>query len=78
MVTGAGGFIGSALVERLVADGAHVRGNAALHLRGQRGCLDDIPGDVMREVDITLGDVRDLDAFARSHAVRTRYFTSPR
>lgn len=62
VVTGAGGFIGSALVERLVADGAHVRAMLRYTSRGQRGCLDDIPEDVMREVDITLGDVRDLDA----------------
>jgi NAD dependent epimerase/dehydratase len=62
VVTGAGGFIGSALVERLVADGAHVRAMLRYTSRGQRGCLGDISNDVMRDVDITLGDVRDFDA----------------
>jgi dTDP-glucose 4,6-dehydratase len=62
VVTGAGGFIGSALVERLVSDGAKVRAMLRYTSRGQRGCLDDIPEAVEREVDITLGDVRDFDA----------------
>jgi len=62
VVTGAGGFIGSALVERLVADGAHVRAMLRYTSRGRRGWLDDIPDPVMQEVDITLGDVRDVDA----------------
>lgn len=62
VVTGAGGFIGSALVERLVADGAHVRAMLRYTSRGRRGWLDDLPDPVMREVDITLGDVRDVDA----------------
>ncbi len=62
VVTGAGGFIGSALVERLVADGAHVRAMLRYTSRGQRGCLDELPDATMRDVDITLGDVRDVDA----------------
>src|ERR1700722_758245 len=62
VVTGAGGFIGSALVERLGAEGAHVRAMLRYTSRGQRGCLSDIPEAVMREIDITLGDVRDFDA----------------
>jgi dTDP-glucose 4,6-dehydratase len=62
MVTGAGGFIGSALVERLVADGAHVRAMLRYTSRGQRGCLDHVPDAVMQNVDVTLGDVRDVDA----------------
>ncbi len=62
VVTGAGGFIGSALVERLVADGAHVRAMLRYTSRGQRGCLDELADATMRDVDITLGDVRDVDA----------------
>lgn len=62
VVTGAGGFIGSALVERLVADGAHVRALLRYTSRGRRGCLDEVPEAVMRDVDIVLGDVRDVDA----------------
>lgn len=62
VVTGAGGFIGSALVERLVADGARVRAMLRYTSRGQRGCLDELPDATMANVDITLGDVRDVDA----------------
>jgi dTDP-glucose 4,6-dehydratase len=62
VVTGAGGFIGSALVERLVTEGAHVRAMLRYTSRGDRGCLEDIPEDVLDEVDITRGDVRDFDA----------------
>jgi NAD dependent epimerase/dehydratase len=62
VVTGAGGFIGSALVERLVAEGARVRAMLRYTSRGRRGCLDELPDSTIREVDITLGDVRDVDA----------------
>jgi len=62
VVTGAGGFIGSALVERLVADGAHVRAMLRYTSRGKRGWLDDVSDGVLRGVDVTLGDVRDPDA----------------
>ena len=62
VVTGAGGFIGSHLVERLVADGARVRAMLRYTSRGQRGCLDDVADPTMRCVDVTLGDVRDFDA----------------
>lgn len=62
VVTGAGGFIGSHVVERLVRDGAHVRAMLRYTSRGQRGCLDLVPDDVLEHVDITLGDVRDFDA----------------
>ena len=62
VVTGAGGFIGSHLVEQLVARGAHVRAMLRYTSRGQRGGLDQIPASVLRQIDITMGDVRDFDA----------------
>lgn len=62
VVTGSGGFIGSHVVERLVRDGAHVRAMLRYTSRGQRGCLDLVPDDLLQHVDITLGDVRDFDA----------------
>ena len=62
VVTGAGGFIGSALVERLVGAGARVRAMLRYTSRAERGCLSYIPEPVMREVEITFGDVRDVDA----------------
>jgi dTDP-glucose 4,6-dehydratase len=62
VVTGAGGFIGSHLVERLAQEGARVRAMLRYTSRGQRGALDLLPADVLDSVDITLGDVRDFDA----------------
>ena len=62
VVTGAGGFIGSHLVERLVENGARVRAMLRYTSRGQRGALDLLPAAVLEGVDITLGDVRDFDA----------------
>jgi dTDP-glucose 4,6-dehydratase len=62
VVTGAGGFIGSHVVERLAADGANVRAMLRYTSRGQRGCLDQVPESVIDNIAITLGDVRDFDA----------------
>ena len=62
VVTGAGGFIGSHVVEQLVREGASVRAMLRYTSRGQRGCLDLLPEDVLSGVAITLGDVRDFDA----------------
>ena len=62
VVTGAGGFIGSHLVEALVSDGARVRAMLRYTSRGQRGALDLVPEGVLDSLDITLGDVRDFDA----------------
>jgi dTDP-glucose 4,6-dehydratase len=62
VVTGAGGFIGSHLVERLVADGARVRAMLRYTSRGQRGALDLVRGSTLDSVEVTLGDVRDFDA----------------
>jgi len=62
VVTGAGGFIGSHLVERLAQEGARVRAMLRYTSRGQRGALDLLPRGVLDSVDITLGDVRDFDA----------------
>jgi dTDP-glucose 4,6-dehydratase len=62
VVTGAGGFIGSHVVERLVADGATVRAMLRYTSRGQRGALDLIPEKTLDNVAVTLGDVRDFDA----------------
>ncbi len=59
LVTGSGGFIGSHLVERLVRDGAKVR--ALVHYNSQNswGLLEQLPKDVLKEVEIVAGDIQD-------------------
>jgi UDP-glucose 4-epimerase len=59
LVTGADGFIGSHLVERLVRDGAEVRALCLYTSQGSHGWLDETPADVRDAVDLRLGDVRD-------------------
>jgi NAD dependent epimerase/dehydratase len=59
LVTGADGFIGSHLVEALVARGAKVRAFVFYNSWGSVGWLADIPPDVRAQVEIFLGDIRD-------------------
>ena len=58
-VTGAEGFIGSHLVEALVASGARVRAMVLYNSWGSWGWLDSLPPDVLANVDVVMGDVRD-------------------
>lgn len=59
LVTGSGGFIGSHLVERLVQEGARVRAMIRYNSRSQWGLLEDLPIQVLDEVEIISGDVQD-------------------
>jgi len=65
-VTGAGGFIGSHLVEALVREGARVRALVRYTSRGTSGHLEELPPEVRDSVEIVLGDVRDAQ-FIRTH-----------
>ena len=67
-VTGADGFIGSHLVERLVERGHRVRALALYNSIGSYGWLDSLPADVMDNVEVVLGDIRDpglVDSFVQ-------------
>lgn len=59
LVTGAGGFIGSHLVEALVRAGYPVRAFVEYDSTGTWGWLDQAAPDVLAELDVVAGDVRD-------------------
>lgn len=65
LVTGAGGFIGSHLAERLVELGARVRALVRYNSRGTAGWLDSSPQ--LGDIEVLFGDVRDAD-FVRGAA----------
>jgi NAD dependent epimerase/dehydratase len=62
LVTGAGGFIGSHLVEKLAGDGAQVRAFVRYNSRGDHGLLTWLPDEIYRKLEIIPGDLRDLPA----------------
>lgn len=59
LVTGSDGFIGSHLVERLVADGHDVRAFVFYNSFNTWGWLDTLPADVLDDIEIFQGDIRD-------------------
>lgn len=68
LITGAGGFIGSHLAEKLVEEGAQVRAMVHYNALGSWGWLDSSP--LRGQMEIFAGDVRDRDSVA--HAVAGR------
>lgn len=59
LVTGAGGFIGSHLVERLVELGARVRALVRYNSKNDWGQLELLPAPVTNEIEVILGDLTD-------------------
>ena len=59
LVTGAGGFIGSHLVERLVNDGCKVRAMVHYNSGGRWGNLEMLSEEMTQEIEIFPGDVTD-------------------
>lgn len=59
LITGAGGFIGSHLTERLVEKGANVKAFVHYNALGRWGWLDDSPAKT--EVEVIAGDITDME-----------------
>ena len=59
LVTGADGFIGSHLTEELVKQGFDVKAFSLYNSFNTWGWLDTLPQDIMENVEVFTGDVRD-------------------
>jgi len=66
LVTGAGGFIGSHLTERLVELGAKTRAFVRYSSTGSWGWLDQSP--LKNDIEVVLGDIRDQDTVVHALA----------
>jgi dTDP-glucose 4,6-dehydratase len=72
LVTGAAGFIGSHLTERLVREGAEVTAFVRYNGRGRCGWLDEAPREIRQTVRVVMGDLKDGDAVrgaVRNHEI---------
>jgi dTDP-glucose 4,6-dehydratase len=74
LVTGAGGFIASHLVEKLVNEGALVRAFVRYNSRGDPGLLSLLPQPALAQVDIIAGDLRDFPAVSAATRGVTHIF----
>lgn len=66
LVTGADGFIGSHLVEKLVSNGENVRAFVAYNSFGSWGWLDNVDEAVKKSIEVFSGDVRDPHGVAEA------------
>src|SRR3954452_7348596 len=74
LVTGAGGFIGSHLVERLVRSGHEVRALVRYNGRDDRGHLDRLDADVRDAIEVHRGDLKDPEAVRKAVEGRSWVF----
>lgn len=74
LVTGAAGFIGSHLTERLVRDGHAVRVLVRYNGRDERGHLDRLAPEVRDAIEVHRGDLKDPEAVRKAVADRAWVF----
>jgi NAD dependent epimerase/dehydratase len=66
LVTGAGGFIGSHLTERLFELGANVRAFVRYTSRADQGFIKYFSDDIRKHMDIVYGDIREFETVAKA------------
>ncbi len=66
LVTGADGFIGSHLVEKLASNGYSVRAFCLYNSFNDIGWLKDLKKETLDDIEIILGDIRDFDSIKRA------------
>jgi NAD dependent epimerase/dehydratase len=66
LVTGAGGFIGSHLTERLSREGANVRAFVRYNSRNEYGWLDSLEPGLVERVEVFRGDLANPEALANA------------
>ncbi len=59
LLTGAGGFIGSHLAQRLVELGAAVRALVRYNSRNDWGLLEQLPPEILKQIEVIPGDITD-------------------
>jgi len=74
LVTGAGGFIGSHLVEELVKQGEEVRAFVRYNSRDERGLLEDLPKEIQSQIEVVSGDLKDPDGVKKAIKGCTKIF----
>lgn len=74
LVTGADGFIGSHLTEELVKKGYEVRAFVYYNSFNSWGWLDALPKDILNEVEIFQGDIRDPNGVREAVRYREMIF----
>ncbi len=66
LVTGAGGFIGSHLTEKLLKSSRSVRVFLRYNSRGSRGHIDSFPKDLQDSIEVMWGDLKDPEAIRKA------------
>jgi NAD dependent epimerase/dehydratase len=61
LVTGAGGFIGSHIVEKLLEEGCEIRAFVHYNSFNRWGWLDSFPKEQLKQIEIFTGDIRDTN-----------------
>ena len=62
LVTGADGFIGSHLVEKLLLLDFEVKAFCLYNSFGTKGWLDSTPSNLIQKLEVFFGDIRDLNS----------------